>query len=507
MDPVTRSPKPLRPSLLVLPTALSVGFIWTLAPWLANYTLPLDVVQDGMPFGHDFQWGYYKHPPIVFWLQRVSIDAMGDLGPYLMSQVFVTSTVLLVYALGRRVLDETRAAIGALLLYGVYYFSWPTPEFNHNVAEMPLWAAGALLLHRATREGRWRDWLALGFVAGVGLLTKYVYVVFGATSLVWLVSSRAGRGRLATPGPWAAAAVAGLVFAPHVWWLFHHDFLPLHYLGGRLQPLSGPLERLGESTHFVLTQFLDHVGLFVLAAFSGLLGFRALRTKGAASPEDTGYLLVMGLVPGAMVGILPLLKGARLHDMWTAPMWNLSGLLLSNHFAPPRGDNAKVLKRSAVLAFGLMVLAAASYSVVARYGQAMTGRPNRTGWPDQALAVRLQDAWSHSSACPLRLVVGDAWSAGLVALRAPSHPQVLIDGDFQISPWFDHEQLADEGALVLWRVSGPAGQPNSMPAPFNLAPRGVVSAQWPFDMAAPPLRIAWAVIPGAKPCQTGSAAN
>jgi hypothetical protein len=30
-------------------------------------SLPLDVVSDGLSWGHEWQWGYYKHPPLPSW--------------------------------------------------------------------------------------------------------------------------------------------------------------------------------------------------------------------------------------------------------------------------------------------------------------------------------------------------------------------------------------------------------------------------------------------------------
>jgi 4-amino-4-deoxy-L-arabinose transferase-like glycosyltransferase len=115
--------------------------IWTLVPFFIAISLPLDVVSDGLGWGHEWQLGYFKHPPLPSWLVEAFFDAMGDMGPFLLSQLAIAVTCLFVLALGRATISERRAAIGTMLLVGVYYFSVPSAEWNHNVAQMPAWAA------------------------------------------------------------------------------------------------------------------------------------------------------------------------------------------------------------------------------------------------------------------------------------------------------------------------------------------------------------------------------
>src|SRR5579864_2936704 len=143
---------------------------WTVLPWLFARSLPLDVVSDGLAWGHEWQWGYYKHPPLPSWTVEAFFDVFGDIGPFLLSQFCIALTYIFVFVLGREIMGARRAAVGTLLLVGVYYFSVPTPEFNHNVAQMPVWAAACLCYYRAWKRDTMRWWIALGAVAGVGLL-------------------------------------------------------------------------------------------------------------------------------------------------------------------------------------------------------------------------------------------------------------------------------------------------------------------------------------------------
>jgi hypothetical protein len=98
---------------------------------------------------------------------------------------FRIGDVALVFLLGKEAMGASRALAGTLLLTGVYYFSWPTPEFNQDVAQMPLWAGLALALWRATETDRWIWWLLLA--------------LFGAASLYAKLSSALNRLRSRRP--------------------------------------------------------------------------------------------------------------------------------------------------------------------------------------------------------------------------------------------------------------------------------------------------------------------
>jgi 4-amino-4-deoxy-L-arabinose transferase-like glycosyltransferase len=202
---------------------------WTLVPWLLAISLPLDVVSDGLSWGHEWQWGYYKHPPLPSWTVELFFDALGDLGPFLLSQIAIGATYVFVFLLGREIMDARRAAVGTLLLTGIYYFSIPTPEFNHNVAQMPIWAAASFFYFKAwkTRQLRW--WLALGLAAGLGLLTKYPTALLLATMVIHLASTRKSRSAFLSPGPYVAIAICIAVVSPHLVWLYRSGFQTLHY--------------------------------------------------------------------------------------------------------------------------------------------------------------------------------------------------------------------------------------------------------------------------------------
>src|SRR6185437_2513168 len=72
-----------------------------------------------------------------------------------------------------------------------------------------LWA---LARFWADRRGGW--WLVAGLSAGLAVMSKYSGLFLAPGVLLWLLLAPGGRAELRKPGPWAAAVIAGLIFAP-----------------------------------------------------------------------------------------------------------------------------------------------------------------------------------------------------------------------------------------------------------------------------------------------------
>ncbi len=478
------------------------ALVWSVLPPLLSSSLPFDVVES-LSWGREWQWGYYKHPPLAPWVLHLFYRAFGDVGPFLLSQGCIAATLWLVWLTGRRLMDGQRAFIGTALTMGVAFYTRPALEFNHNIAQMPLWAALAWALLAALQSGRLRHWLLLGLLAGLGMLTKYsIAIVLGCLGLYLLTSP--ARRALRSPGPWLALLVALLVLAPHLVWLRQTDWLPMAYAGERSAAASRHphLAALG----FLATQALNHLPLAVIVLIAALLARRRVVTGGARAPalrlhsHWPGYLWTIALAPGLLVTALGLLLGLRIRDMWGVPMWAFSGLLVAA-WLPGRWLAAMrpALLRGVVL---WMVLATLLSMAWLGWGAQWRQRPSRTDWPQAALAAQAQSEWAALSHCPLRVVAGNYWLAGLVAVRGEGWPSVLITGDARYSPWITRQRLAQEGALWL-REPNEAGVP---PAPLDSARNtagmamrsGVWRLAWPHDPQGPPLMLHWtAYVPAA----------
>jgi len=422
---------------------------WTLAPALSHSAPPLDVVEM-YAWGREGVVATFKHPNLPGLVLEPTRWLFGAGWPaFLVSQIFIAVTFAAVFALGRETMDGPRALAGTLLLTGVYFFSWVTPEFNHNVAQMPLWALVMLLLWRATTHDKWLDWLLLGLVAGLSLWAKYSSGVLLVVAAAWVLWDAQARRRILSPGPWLTLLGFAVAAAPQVWWLVAHDFQPFAYAARRAG--DGAWYSAFE---FLLTLLLDHLFMFVLLAAAGWFGKANADAPPAPEQRALRFLLLMGLGPALLLAAAALVTGASLRASWGAPMVVLSGLivvaLLHRKFSAAR------LKRLGIGAGVLLVVVSGLYFAHMRYGHILTGKPLRGNWPQAEISAALQENWAQATGdAPLRIVAGDIWTAGLIGFHDRAPPSVLINGDFEISPWLSPADLTRDGALVVWSGDQP----------------------------------------------------
>ncbi len=246
-------------------------FIWTLVPTLTHTSLPLDVVREGLAWGHEWQWGYHKHPPLPSWMVEISFLLLGDVGPFLLSQLAIVTTFIFIFLIGREIFSEKEALIAVILLVGIYYFSLPTAEFNHNIAQMPVWAAMIYFFYRALNSDQLRWWCLLGVSAGVGLLSKYTVLVLVCVMFFYVLFTPANRKIFGRLGPYLSVFVALLIVAPHLYWLVNNDYLPLRYLSNRSGQIDTVWMRPLKSIDFLLAQVAAHIPIILLLLAGGRL--------------------------------------------------------------------------------------------------------------------------------------------------------------------------------------------------------------------------------------------
>ena len=479
-----------RPGHAVVLLCVGQALLWTLAPALTHSAPPLDVVEM-LVWGREGVVATYKHPNLPgLLLEAVRRLSFGALWPaYALAQACVVASFAAVWLLGRDLLGPGRAAAGALLLTGVFYYSWPTPEMNHNLVQMPLWAWTCLALWRAAAGRRMLWWLLLGVFVGLSLWAKYSSGLLLAAAGIWMVADAQARAQLARAGPWAALAVFAAIAAPQALFLVETGFLPFDYALARAGSDSA-----GGPVSFLLTQLADH-GVFLLMALgAGLFGRAAARLP----PEEARarrFLLAMGLLPVLLAALAAGATGLGLKDMWGMPMFNLSGLLLLA-LLPGRFDRRR-LARIAVFAAGLLALLPAAYAASVLIRAERSDKPSRVAWPQDEIASRLLRAYEDKTGAMPRIIAGPVWEAGLVALAAPGTPSVSIDADERRSPWVLPEDIVRNGALVLWRAgSEPAPGLAALAAGRELRQE---TFRWSGSAAARPIGITWTVIPPAPP--------
>ena len=120
--------------------------MWTLVPTISNNNLPLDTIEH-LAWATNLEFGYGKHPPLVAWILGSFYQIFGsqDWSYYFLSQVFVILSFFIVYKFSKFFFTKKiYCLVSVMLLEGIYFYNYTTPEFNVNICQLPFWALSAL---------------------------------------------------------------------------------------------------------------------------------------------------------------------------------------------------------------------------------------------------------------------------------------------------------------------------------------------------------------------------
>lgn len=457
---------------------------WVVVPTLATSSYPLDVIE-GIVWGQEWQWGYYKHPPLPSWLLYGFYAVFGQTGPYLLSQLSLITALWFVYALAKQLVSVEKARFAAVLLLASFYYTWPSLEYNHNIAQLPIWAAIGYFYYQAIQNNQGKYWLIFGMLCGLGLLTKY-------TTMLWLLClllytfTRSYRYIWQGTAVWLGIVAAFVVFLPHLYWLYSHDWLPFDYALGRADS-SGFWQGRLTAAKFLAAQLINHLPLILILLCTAVVW----RLRWFAADETTRFIRFIAFAPACLTALVGLLFNIKLHDMWGMPMWNYSGLLLL--CCVPDKHWQIIKQRLTIGVFVWLTVVTLLMALYVNVGAKWRQKNARIDWPQQALAMKVEQQWRALSQCPLTVISGEYWLAGLAivgqTISAGQRPSLLLAGSPRLSPWVTPTEINQFGGLLLWNntaVSSPY-----LPAMANKA-FVITEGQWQFD---------WPKQPSAKPLQ------
>ena len=187
-------------------------------------------------------WGYVDHPPLTPLLLRGLLAVAGPSLPAMRALAAVAAglTVLVAARLARVLGGGRRAEVAAAIPVMVAPISVGVfGIFTPNAIDVLLWSLALLVLTRILAGGDPRLWLLFGAIAGVGLQNKHTFAILPFATAAGLVATRARRW-LASPWPWAGAALAGALVLPHLLWQSLHGWPTLEFVANaRADKIAG----------------------------------------------------------------------------------------------------------------------------------------------------------------------------------------------------------------------------------------------------------------------------
>ena len=480
------------------------GIVWTLVPTVSQPNGPLDVIEL-LDLGRHPAWGYWNIPPLSAWIAEPFVQVAGKRlwGAYLASQIAICACFLAVWRFARGFLEPGYALLSVLVLEGVLYYNYMSPQFNSHVLQLPLWTWTAYLFWRSLNSARLCYWLLCGLTAGLGLLTAYDMVFLLIPLLVFLLVNAQARKHLAKPGPYIALALAALTFAPHVVWAFKNDFTTITYAlasatSGRSK---GPfLDHLVHPLAFAVGQALVLAPVLIMM---GTLVSRTLSRK--AEVADRGlareFLFTATLGPFLAYLVVSAIAGFSLKMRWGMPLWSFVGVFILYHLGPALPTRPS-LRRFKYAFLGFAALWVITFVGENTFVPALTGRATRGLFPGQAIADYVTVQWVKRYGTPLPIVGGDKWLAENVGFYSPDRPDVYGDLDPRKSPWTNDEEFKRRGGVIIWIWHAPTDG-TALPYRWRTRFPGAsvqpgASFAWQTSAAVPPVQIAWAIVPPAS---------
>jgi 4-amino-4-deoxy-L-arabinose transferase-like glycosyltransferase len=400
---------------------------------------------EAVVWGQYCDWGTNKHPPLSGWLAYAFYTLGGGsaYGVYALSQICVLTGFAYLYRLSRFFFDREKAVVSVMLLEGVIYYGFSAPEFNVNVVSLALWPMTAYYAYRALTENKLRDWLLLGFVAGLNLLNKYVGGFVLAALALAVLFEPSMRKRLRAVGPYLAALTALVVIFPHVYWLYQHDFFVIDYFlgrGGQGASLPFGLSHAVYPLKFLGAQILFSAGTLLIYLYATN---KAEKETDLMSPFQRRFVIWLGIVPFVLMFVFSVLTGMKLKSMWGFPVLYMLGIVLQT-FRPYK-MSARVFDRFQKGVYLLMILMAVALACIFTFNKS-----DKVHLDAALYGNRIEDLWRQQNGDrPFKYVAGDVWWADNAALYSPSRPKPVIWGDLSKNPWFDANDFARSGALMI----------------------------------------------------------
>ncbi len=266
-------------------------------------------------------WSYFDHPLMVGWTIRLfSLDLLFSheffirLGSVILGSV----NTWIMFLIGKN-LYNARAGWFAALLYtsSVYGFVITGTFILPDTPQGLFWLWSLLIMLQTLpfspdNSNVRRNFLLLGFLLGLGILSKYTVVfLWGGTVLYLLIYNRRWFKSLYF---YYALAITAVLMLPLLIWNLQNDFISFTFHGNRVNT-AGFVFRPDYFLTEIMGEFLYNNPInFVLIVLAVGVAFKG---KLAADPKKTRVILLMGLPLIAVFLFFSLFRSTLPH--WTAP--------------------------------------------------------------------------------------------------------------------------------------------------------------------------------------------
>ena len=414
--------------------------IWTLIPSISNVNLPLDTIE-ALAWGSNLDWGYEKHPPLSAFAVEIVHYIFGsqDWAYYLLSQFFVAIAFIYVWKFSEEFFDQKiYSLLSVLLLEGIYFYNFTTPEFNVNISQLPFYALTVYYFWKSLETNDNFNWLLFGIFSALGFLSKYLFIYLLLGLFIYFLLTLKKNKKFIIKY-FFSILVSLLILIPHFIWLINNDFVTLLYgfnrtglINSNFNDIADQLSNIESSfsnnIENIDTNFLEHIvnplvfifkQIIILVPISIMIRTLIKKYKFNFNIRNNKFffLLIINFVPLILFFITAVFTGATIRTMWMTPFYLFIGTLLVYIYRQKIILNKLNLKKFIFIFIFIFITSPIAYLFISLHDST-----KRTDYPGKEIARLVQNKWNDNFFNEVKIVVGDEWFGGNLSYHLDSRP-------------------------------------------------------------------------------------
>ncbi|MDR1290316.1 MAG: glycosyltransferase family 39 protein [Planctomycetaceae bacterium] len=475
-----------------------VGFFsvfWIIFPTLFHSSYRMTDVVELQCVAREWVLSTRKHPMLPAWILEIVniITNRTFAAPFIASQICVIISLWSVWQLGRKILSEKLALIGALSALPYYFFGYHSLVYNQNMTLIAFWSLSIYLVFQAYAEAVLKSknlntqaqqrgavvqgrslppipapvyqtnrilyWVLSGLSIGIAFHAKYPAAILVFSILIFMFTR--AEGRKCWCGISITAIVAAVIFLPHLVWLYQNDFATLDYVSNR-HVYSNPIFRLTMPLLFIFYQ--AEYWLPIVIVLCPVLGFiwrwRFAAANNEARKTCEKYLFYCIAINTLVWAIICAIKNCWIPAAYGAPSWVFFGTWLLLRFQTNEFPNTffRTIKLVVLLEFmmGLLLIC----SVLMPY---LDGKQRKQLFPSREIGAACDKIWYSKVNTPCPFVSGEWSICGYACWMMRDRPRLhyywnIYDGDIACptskptGTWATDEDFNQKGGIIIWNI-------------------------------------------------------
>ena len=392
-------------------------FVWTLIPSITNNNLPLDTIE-ALAWGSNLDWGYNKHPPVSAFFVEFFYFFFGsnDIAYYFLSQIFVILAFYIVWVFSNEFFqNKTLSFFSVLILEGIYFYNFTTPEFNVNVCQLPFWALTVYLSWKLymKKDTNTVILILLGVTAAIGFLTKYLFAyLLLSVVMIFAYEFFITKTRKIDFKHYLPIEIFFVLLVPHLIWLFQNDFVTIKYAFNRAGLVDYSfLNHLKFPIIFLIKQIGILIPFFILCYFI----IKKIKIRFDIKDKKKYFILLINFLPIVLMFATSVVTGSKIRTMWMTPFYLFFGVLILSMFDIK--DDEQTFKEFFKPFLILFLLSPITYGLVS-----LTSENKRTDYKGKVEANKVLQVWQKDFTEKINVVLGDEWHAGNISYHMEGRP-------------------------------------------------------------------------------------